>query len=144
MNAAEDADRPFTDLGEWLSERRGTVGLKQHELAQASGVSQRNIQRHEGGQNAPDGPSLLRLLSALSVEIKPLPPARMYGSVNAELRALREELQAAAGMVREDHATTHRLLRELAEAVADLGKGLKAAQDAGALQQRRRAQGGKR
>ena len=146
MDAGEDAGRPFADLGKWLQERRDTARprLTQHDLAQASGVSQRNIQRYEAGQNAPDGPSLLRLFSALSVEITPLPPKRMYGSVNAELASLRAELQAAVEAERALHEETHRLLAELGTSVHNLAAELAAFADVERARQQTHSRGGKR
>ncbi len=66
--------------------------MTQAELAAAANNSTRNIQRYEGGDNEPKGVEFLRLLGALGVTIAPNPPEDVPGSVNAEIRALRDQL----------------------------------------------------
>lgn len=105
-------------LPTWLRDLRLRATLTQAEVAAASEVGLRNVQRYESGASNPGGEEFLRLLSALSVDVTPRPPGDLYRSVNAEVHALREALQEAAGMTRAQHRKTQRLLVKLAETVA--------------------------
>ena len=78
----------------WLRELRERAGLTQDELATAVGTDRRNIGRWETDGHDPGGTVLLRLLSALGVGLVPSPPPALPGAVNAELQALRMQLDA--------------------------------------------------
>jgi transcriptional regulator with XRE-family HTH domain len=80
---------------EWLRELRERAGLTQDELALAVGTDRRNIRRWEVEGHDPSGTMLLRVLSALGVELVPGAAGAAPGAVNAELARLQALLYEA-------------------------------------------------
>jgi transcriptional regulator with XRE-family HTH domain len=84
---------PDGNLGAWLRDLRLTSGLSQTELAATLGTDRRNIRRWEVEGHDPSGTMLLRIFSALGVDLTPAPDGPR--AVNAELRDLDGRLAAA-------------------------------------------------
>lgn len=76
----------------WLKDLREAAKLNQKQAGEALSTTDREIRRWEN-ESAPGGVNLLRLLSAYGVTITPPPPEGIPRAVNAEIRALREELE---------------------------------------------------
>ena len=91
------------DLRSWLRQLREASGLSQEALASAVGTDRRNIHRWEVQGHDPGGTALLRVLSALGVQLVPAPPASIPRALNAELRDLQEALRRVA----DDAAARH-------------------------------------
>ena len=83
-------------LRNWLRERWQESGLSQAELARQIGTDRRNVVRwlSEEDPVVPDGVALLGLLAALGVKVEPSPPDEIPGGMSAELRELREAVEA--------------------------------------------------
>jgi transcriptional regulator with XRE-family HTH domain len=90
------AAHPEYELRTWLRQLREAAGLSQEALASAVGTDRRNIHRWEVQGHDPGGTALLRVLSALGVQIEPPPPTGFPRAVNAELLELRAELRRVA------------------------------------------------
>lgn len=113
-------------LAKWLRDLRARAGLTQQQLAEAIGeTSTRNIQRWESekekGRTTPSADDLLRMFSALGVEVKGLRPDAIPAAVNAELASLREAMaQMLAMLEARPQLVGEQLLRLLAEDPAAL------------------------
>ena len=94
MRAAAPTDPG--DLRSWLRQLREAAGLSQEALAAAVGTDRRNIHRWEVQGHDPGGTALLRVLSALGVELVPAPPGSIPRALNAELADLRNEIRRVA------------------------------------------------
>ena len=94
MRAAAPTDPG--DLRSWLRQLREAAGLSQEALAAAVGTDRRNIHRWEVQGHDPGGTALLRVLSALGVELMPPPPGSIPRALNAELADLRNEIRRVA------------------------------------------------
>ena len=101
MRAAAPTDPG--DLRSWLRQLREAAGLSQEALAAAVGTDRRNIHRWEVQGHDPGGTALLRVLSALGVELVPAPPGSIPRALNAELRELQETIRRVA----DDAAARH-------------------------------------
>lgn len=87
----------------WLRELRQRAGLTQEELATAVGTDRRNIRRWEVDGHDPSGTVLLELLSALGIELVPVPPAGVPRAITAELTDLRRQLHALSDSLAGQH-----------------------------------------
>ena len=94
MRAAAPSDPG--DLRSWLRQLREGAGLSQEALAAAVGTDRRNIHRWEVQGHDPGGTALLRVLSALGVELVPSPPGSLPRARNAELRDLQDTIRRVA------------------------------------------------
>lgn len=61
-----------TDIGTFIRERRGTLGIDQRELGERCTLSQAQISRIENGISFPSFPSILKLARGLQVPISEL------------------------------------------------------------------------
>jgi transcriptional regulator with XRE-family HTH domain len=68
-------------VGQKIRELRANVALTQDELAAASGLTVRSIQRIENGRTIPRGDSLKRLASALNVPVESLTSDPFHESI---------------------------------------------------------------
>lgn len=91
MEEDKEVPQDAEAVGNWLRELRTRAKLSQAAAGEAIGVDASEIRRWEN-KNAPGGVNLLRLLSAYGVKITPPPPEDVPGAVNAELRALRNQV----------------------------------------------------
>lgn len=125
MRAAAPSD--FDDLRTWLRQLREAAGLSQEALAAAVGTDRRNIHRWEVQGHDPGGSALLRVLSALGVQLVPPPPASIPRAFNAELRELQDTIRRVedAALARHDELLSRidsqeSMIRELSARLADL------------------------
>lgn len=92
MAAAGASGRTDPAFRAWLRELRERAGLTQDQLAAAIGSDRRNIRRWEVEGHDPAGTVLLRILSAVGVDLTPSPPQELPRAVNTELRDLQSLL----------------------------------------------------
>lgn len=60
----------FAQVAEQISDRRKTLGLSQHELAELTGTTQSAVARLETGARPPKLDTLLRIANALDCELE--------------------------------------------------------------------------
>jgi hypothetical protein len=101
--------------------------MSQEALAAAVGTDRRNIHRWEVQGHDPGGSALLRVLSALGVQLLPAPPASVPRAVNAELRDLQDAIDRVEDAARARHDellaridAQDATIRELSGRLADL------------------------
>jgi len=79
-------------LGLWLQELRRRATISQRGLAKSLGIDRTTLRRWEDGKNELGAIDLLRIFSALGVEVIPPPHGSFAKSPSEEIRDLRREL----------------------------------------------------
>lgn len=100
-------------LGERIRLARLTAGLSQGELGAAIGVSSQQIQKYENGANRISASRLMRLASAVNIDIRQFFPShgRSYGPTTAYALATPEATNLLAAFSRiEDRETRARVV----------------------------------
>jgi transcriptional regulator with XRE-family HTH domain len=105
---------------DWLRELRMNAGLSQESLAEAVGTDRRNIRRWEVEGHDPGGTALLRILSAVGVELQPPLPSGMPKALSAEIRDLARRVEDLEHRVDERNDALRELLERQEEALRDL------------------------
>jgi transcriptional regulator with XRE-family HTH domain len=85
---AQAGGKTGAEFRNWLRELRVNAGLSQESLAEAVGTDRRNIRRWEVEGHDPGGTALLRILSAVGVDLQPQPPTGIPKALSAEIRDL--------------------------------------------------------
>jgi transcriptional regulator with XRE-family HTH domain len=109
-----------TEFRAWLRELREDAGLSQEALAEAVGTDRRNIRRWEVEGHDPGGTALLRILSAVGVELQPPLPAGVPKALSAEIRDLGRRLDELEQRLGERHDALRSLLEQQEEALRAL------------------------
>lgn len=79
-------------LGLWLQKLRGRANVSQRGLAKSLGIDRTTLRRWEYGKNEVGAIDLLRIFSALGVQVTPPPHGSFAKSPTEEIRDLRREL----------------------------------------------------
>lgn len=100
---------------------REAAGLTQVELAQASTVATRTVQRWENGETE-KGAEVVRVLTALGVKLDPPAPdaVRALNSLGSEIRSALREMEAMLLRAREAEAAERESLSPRLEEVSAL------------------------
>jgi transcriptional regulator with XRE-family HTH domain len=104
----------------WLRELRLNAGLSQESLAEAVGTDRRNIRRWEVEGHDPGGTALLRILSAVGVELQPPAPEGVPKALSAEIRDLGRRIEDLEQRVNERNDALRELLERHEEALREL------------------------
>lgn len=104
----------------WLRELRENAGLSQESLAEAVGTDRRNIRRWEVEGHDPGGTALLRILSAVGVELQPPPPSGVPKALSAEIRDLAGRIQDLEQRLNEGNDVLRGLLERQEEALREV------------------------
>lgn len=104
----------------WLRGLRENAGLSQEALAEAVGTDRRNIRRWEVEGHDPGGTALLRVLSAVGVELRPPAPDGVPQALSAEIRDLARRIEELEARSSERHDALRALLERQEETIRQL------------------------